>query len=176
MIWYDIWYDMTYYMIYDMIYDMLRYDIYMIWYMIWYDMIWYDMIRYMIWYDMIWYDMIWYDMIWYDMIYVLTAIGLSPVVVVQYTFTHKQYNTIQKKYTEQHNNFGRGSSSRMASFFLPSGFQLIIIFGNRFRAILSTCPYQISCFRVIQYCIWHVHFFSNILLNNLFSNNVSWYN
>jgi hypothetical protein len=25
------------------------------------------------------------------LIYVLTAVGLSPVAVVQYTFTHKQY-------------------------------------------------------------------------------------
>jgi len=66
---------------------MIWYD--MIWY-IWYD-IWYD-IRYMIWYD-IWCDMmIWY--IWYDtwyMMYLLTAIGLTTVAVVQYTFTHKQY-------------------------------------------------------------------------------------
>jgi len=31
----------------------------------------------------------------YDMIYLLTVIGLSPVAVVQYTFTHEQY-------TEQH--------------------------------------------------------------------------
>ena len=35
-------------------------------------------------------------------------------------------------------------------FSLPSGFQLIIIFGNRVGSILSTCPYQISCFRVIS--------------------------
>jgi len=32
----------------------------------------------------------------YDMIYLLTAVGLKPVAVVQYTFTHKQY-------LEQHN-------------------------------------------------------------------------
>ena len=97
------------------LYDMIRY--YMIWYMIRYDMIWYDtirygtlwydkilydiwyMIRYMIWY-MIWYDMIWYmirydmvryDTIWYD-IFVQLQVGCHPVAVVQYTFTHKQYN------------------------------------------------------------------------------------
>jgi hypothetical protein len=33
-------------------------------------------------------------------------------------------------------------------FFLPSGFQLIIIFGNHIRSILSTCPYQMNCSRV----------------------------
>jgi hypothetical protein len=33
-------------------------------------------------------------------------------------------------------------------FFLPAGLQLIIIFGNRIGSILSTCPYQMSCFRV----------------------------
>jgi hypothetical protein len=32
----------------------------------------------------------------YDMIYLLTAIVLTPVAAVQYTFTHKQY-------VEQHN-------------------------------------------------------------------------
>jgi len=32
-----------------------------------------------------------------DMIHLLTAIGLSPVAVVQHTFTHKQY-------IKQHNN------------------------------------------------------------------------
>jgi hypothetical protein len=37
-----------------------------------------------------------YDMIWYDMIYQL-QLGVHPVAVVQYTFTHKQY-------TEQHND------------------------------------------------------------------------
>jgi len=30
------------------------------------------------------------------MVYLLTTVGLTPVAVVQYTFTHKQY-------TEQHN-------------------------------------------------------------------------
>jgi cell division protein FtsL len=30
------------------------------------------------------------------MMYLLTAIGLTPLAVIQYTFTHKQY-------TEQHN-------------------------------------------------------------------------
>ena len=35
-------------------------------------------------------------------------------------------------------------------FFLPTGFQLIIIFVNRVRSILSTCPYQMSCLRVIS--------------------------
>ena len=35
-------------------------------------------------------------------------------------------------------------------FSFPSGFQLIIIFGNRVGSILSTCPYQMSCFRVIS--------------------------
>jgi hypothetical protein len=35
-------------------------------------------------------------------------------------------------------------------FFLPTGFQLIIIFGNRVRSILSTRPYQMSCFQVIS--------------------------
>ena len=34
--------------------------------------------------------------------------------------------------------------------FHPSGFQLIMIFGNRVGSILSTCPYQMSCFRVIS--------------------------
>jgi hypothetical protein len=34
-------------------------------------------------------------------------------------------------------------------FFLPSGFQLIIIFSKLIGPILSTCPYQISCFRVM---------------------------
>ena len=31
-------------------------------------------------------------------------------------------------------------------FLLPSGFQLIINFGDRVGSILSTCPYQMSCF------------------------------
>ena len=34
--------------------------------------------------------------------------------------------------------------------FLPTGFHLSIIFGNRIESILSTCPYQMSCFRVIS--------------------------
>ena len=36
------------------------------------------------------------EVIRYDMIYMLTAVGLTPVAVAQYTFTHKQY-------IEQHN-------------------------------------------------------------------------
>ena len=39
---------------------------------------------------------------------------------------------------------------RRPGFFLPSRFQLIVTFGNRVRSILSTCPYQMSCFRVIS--------------------------
>jgi hypothetical protein len=35
-------------------------------------------------------------------------------------------------------------------FFLPSGFQWIIIYGSRVGSILSTRPYQISCFRVMS--------------------------
>ena len=35
-------------------------------------------------------------------------------------------------------------------FFLPSGFQLIMIFGSRVGSILSTWPCQMSCFRVIS--------------------------
>ena len=35
-------------------------------------------------------------------------------------------------------------------FFLPSGFQRIIIFGSRVGSIFSTWPYQISCFRVMS--------------------------
>jgi hypothetical protein len=35
-------------------------------------------------------------------------------------------------------------------FFLPSGFKLIMIFGNCAGSILTTCPYQMSCFRVIS--------------------------
>ena len=35
-------------------------------------------------------------------------------------------------------------------FFLPSGFQLIIIFGSRVGSILSTWPHQMSCFPVIS--------------------------
>ena len=35
-------------------------------------------------------------------------------------------------------------------FFLPSGFQWIIIFGSRVGSILSTWPYQLSCFRVMS--------------------------
>jgi len=35
-------------------------------------------------------------------------------------------------------------------FFVPSGFQLIIIFGSRVGFILSTRPHQIICFRVIS--------------------------
>ena len=35
--------------------------------------------------------------------------------------------------------------------FRPSGFQLIIIFVNRVGFILSTCPYQMSCFQVTLY-------------------------
>jgi hypothetical protein len=31
---------------------------------------------------------------------------------------------------------------------LPPGFQLIIIFGNPVRSVLSTWPYQMSCFQV----------------------------
>ena len=34
--------------------------------------------------------------------------------------------------------------------FLPSGFQWIIIFDRRVGSILSTWPYQISCFRVMS--------------------------
>jgi len=40
------------------------------------------------------------------MIYLLAAVGLTPVAVVQYTFTHKQYieqHNRHKQYTEQHN-------------------------------------------------------------------------
>ena len=36
-------------------------------------------------------------MIRYDMINLLTAIGLSPVAVEQYTFTHKQYIKVKVK-------------------------------------------------------------------------------
>ena len=35
-------------------------------------------------------------------------------------------------------------------FFLLSGFQLTMIFGNRVGSILSTWPCQMSCFRVIS--------------------------
>jgi len=42
-------------------------------------------------------------------------------------------------------------------FFLPSGFQLIIISGNRVGSILSTWPYQMSCFRVISSSITIIH-------------------
>jgi len=42
------------------------------------------------------------------MTYLLTAIGLTPVAVVQHTFTHKQYynNKMETEYTElkMHNN------------------------------------------------------------------------
>jgi hypothetical protein len=50
-------------------------------------------------------------------------------------------------------------------FFSPSGFQWIIIFGSRVGSILSTWPYQISCFQgyVIQY---HIAKFINYLNNN----------
>ena len=34
--------------------------------------------------------------------------------------------------------------------FLPSGFRLIVISGNRVGSILSTRPYQMSCFQVIS--------------------------
>ena len=38
---------------------------------------------------------------------------------------------------------------RRSRFFLPSGFQLITNFINHVRSILSTCPYQMSCFRAL---------------------------
>jgi len=48
---------------------------------------------------------LWCDEIWY-MIYLLTAVGLHPVAIVQYSTV--QYSTVQytfthKQYTEQHN-------------------------------------------------------------------------
>jgi hypothetical protein len=39
---------------------------------------------------------------------------------------------------------GFPGSSETTPFFLPSGFQLNIIFGSRLGSILSTCPYQMS--------------------------------
>ena len=52
-------------------------------------------------------------------------------------------------------------------FILPSGFQLTMIFSNRVGSILSTLPYQMSCFRVIQYRILLVHFKTVIKWSNL---------
>ena len=48
-------------------------------------------------------------------------------------------------------------------FSRPSFLELII-FGNRVQSILSTCPHQMSCFRVMSSIILGVHFFSNILI------------
>jgi len=46
------------------------------------------------------------NLIRYCMIHLLTVIGLTPVVVVKYTFTHKQYteqHNRHKQYEEPHN-------------------------------------------------------------------------
>jgi hypothetical protein len=48
----------------------------------------------------------------------LTAIGLTPVAVVQYTFTHKQcteQHNRHKQYTEQYNSLIRKSADRAQS-------------------------------------------------------------
>ena len=53
----------------------------------------------------------------YDMI-CLTAIGLTPVAVVQYTFTHKQYieqHNRHKQYIEQHSSLIRKTTDRAPS-------------------------------------------------------------
>jgi len=53
-------------------------------------------------------------------------------------------------------------------FFLPSGFLLIIIFGNRVRSVLSTWPYQMSCFRVISSNIVFCAFIFSLIYSFVF--------
>jgi hypothetical protein len=43
----------------------------------------------------------------YDMIYMLTAIGLTPLAVVQYTFTQKQYRERHKTNNTQNTKIHR---------------------------------------------------------------------
>jgi len=60
------------------------------------------------------------------LIYLLTAVWLTPVAVVQYTLTHKQHTnrtTQNKQYTEQHKSIwksaGRAPPLRVMSWHLP---------------------------------------------------------
>jgi len=50
------------------------------------------------------------------MIYLLTAIGLSPVAVVQYTFTHKQYTELHKTNNTRNNTTVWESAGRSPSW------------------------------------------------------------
>ena len=53
-------------------------------------------------------------------------------------------------------------------FFLPSGFQLIIIFGSRVGSILSTWPHQMSCFPVISSNIVSCLFIFSLIYSFIF--------
>jgi len=67
------------------------------------------------------------NMIRYDMIYLLTAIGLSPGgISTVHIYTQTEHRTTQnKKYIEQHNNFGEyGPCPVLASYTLAFALQL----------------------------------------------------